>query len=197
MNCTLLAAAALSDASSPVLLDSIVKGTALLVLAAVTAAILSRDSAATRHRIWLLALVATLVVPVLSALLPQWRVLPRWAGITPEAAVVETSLPSIPGPAGGAVETPQNCRRREGRAADRHCTSTGCRSAGFTALAGRSGSRCRAGRRKLERDRCPAACVGDWFLRAHPAADGRSLDALEYRTASDGHRVVGAADKGN
>ena len=55
MNCTLLAVAPLSNASSSVLLDSIVKGTALLMLAAVAAAILSRDSAATRHRIWLLA----------------------------------------------------------------------------------------------------------------------------------------------
>ena len=113
MNCTLLAVAALSSASSSVLFDSIVKGTALLVLAAVAATILSRDSAATRHRIWLLALVATLVVPVLSALLPQWRVLPRWAGILPETAVVETSLPSIPGPADSAMEMPQNADAAE------------------------------------------------------------------------------------
>ena len=108
MNCTLLAVASLSIASSSVLFDSIVKGTALLVLAAVAAAILSRDSAATRHRIWLLAMAAALVVPLLSALLPEWRVLPRWAGVPPEAAVAETSLPSIPGPADGAIEMPRN-----------------------------------------------------------------------------------------
>src|SRR5881396_1330341 len=49
-----------------------------------------------------------LVVPVLSALLPQWRVLPEWAGISPEPVVVATSPPSMIGPADGAVELPQN-----------------------------------------------------------------------------------------
>jgi hypothetical protein len=54
-----------------------VKGTALLVVAAVAAMILRRDSAATRHLVWLLAMVAMLIVPVLSATLPRWRVLPE------------------------------------------------------------------------------------------------------------------------
>ena len=70
--------------------------------------ILRRDSAATRHLVWLLAIVAMLVVPVLSAMLPQWRVLPEWAGISPEPAVVDTSPPAIARPADGAVELPQN-----------------------------------------------------------------------------------------
>ena len=51
----------------------------------VAAVMLRRDSAATRHLVWLLAIVAMLVVPVLSAMLPQWRVLPEWAGISPRA----------------------------------------------------------------------------------------------------------------
>jgi beta-lactamase regulating signal transducer with metallopeptidase domain len=69
-------------ASGLLILDSAVKGAALLVGAAVTAIILRRDSAATRHLVWLLAIVALLVVPVLSAMLPRWRVLPEWTNIT-------------------------------------------------------------------------------------------------------------------
>jgi len=113
MNRTLLAAAAMFSASNVVLVDSAVKGTALLVLAAVAAMILRRDSAATRHLVWLLVIVAMLVVPVLSTMLPQWRVLPGWAGIPPETAVVDTSPPSIVRPADGAVELPQNADPEE------------------------------------------------------------------------------------
>src|SRR2546421_6389618 len=107
MHFTIFTIADLSSASGLLLLDSAIKGTALLVLAAIATLILRRDSAATRHLVWLLALVAMLVVPVLSALLPQWRVLPEWAGISPEPVVVATSPPSIVGPADGPVELPQ------------------------------------------------------------------------------------------
>ncbi|MBI3866783.1 MAG: HEAT repeat domain-containing protein, partial [Planctomycetia bacterium] len=69
------------SASGLLLVDSAVKGTALLALAAVAAMLLRRDSAATRHLVWLLAIVALLALPLLSAALPQWRVLPDWAGI--------------------------------------------------------------------------------------------------------------------
>ena len=108
MNRTILTVAGVFSASSLLLVDSAVKGTALLVLAAIAAMILRRDSAATRHLVWLLAIVAMLVVPVLSAMLPQWRVLPEWAGISPEPVVVATSPPSIARPADGAVELPRN-----------------------------------------------------------------------------------------
>src|SRR5437016_13279816 len=108
MSHTMFMVAGVLDASSLLLVDSAVKGTALLVLAAVAAMILRRDSAATRHLVWLLAIVAMLVLPVLSAMLPQWRVLPAWAGISPEPIVVDTSRPSIVRPADGDVEMPQN-----------------------------------------------------------------------------------------
>src|SRR5580704_6569379 len=108
MNRTILTVGGLFSASSLLLVDSAVKGTALLVLAAVAATILRRDSAATRHLAWLLAIVAMLVVPVLSALLPQWRVLPRWARISPPQVFAEMSAPSIARPAHGAFELPQN-----------------------------------------------------------------------------------------
>src|SRR2546423_8271464 len=104
MNRTILAVAGAFSASSLLLADSAVKGTALLVLAASAALMLRRDSAATRHLVWLLAMVALLVVPVLSALLPQWRVLPEWAGVSPAPVAVESSPPSIARPAEDAVE---------------------------------------------------------------------------------------------
>jgi beta-lactamase regulating signal transducer with metallopeptidase domain len=99
-----------AGASSPLLVDSAVKSTALLVVAAVAAIILSRDSAATRHLVWLLAIALMLVVPVLSAMLPEWRVLPEWAGISPEAVAVKTSPPKAARPADRAALIPRNSK---------------------------------------------------------------------------------------
>src|SRR5438874_569924 len=107
MNRTFLTVAGVISASSPLLVESAVKGTAILVLAAIAATILRRDSAATRHLVWLLAIVAMLVVPVLSAILPQWRVLPDWAGISPKPAVVDSRPPSLGMPAQRPGELPQ------------------------------------------------------------------------------------------
>lgn len=105
MSRTIFTTAGVLGASSLLVLDSAVKGTAILLLAAVAVAILRRDSAATRHLAWLLAIVAMLIVPVLSMTLPQWRVLPEWAGISPDTAAVATSSPSIARPVAGAVES--------------------------------------------------------------------------------------------
>ena len=104
MNRTILTVAGVLSASSLLLVDSAVKGTVLLALAAVVALILRRDSAATRHLVWLLAIVAMLLVPVLSAMLPQWRVLPAWMS-SPRPAVAGVSPPSIVLPAGGVIES--------------------------------------------------------------------------------------------
>ena len=101
MNRAILMLAGVTSASSLLLADSAVKGLALLVVAAIAAIFLRRDSAAARHLVWLLAMVALLVVPVLSALLPQWRVLPEWAGIPQEPVVVAANPPAIARPADG------------------------------------------------------------------------------------------------
>jgi beta-lactamase regulating signal transducer with metallopeptidase domain len=95
MNRTILMVAGVTSASSLLLVDSAVKGTALLALAALAAIMLRRDSAATRHLVWLLTMVALLAVPVLSAMLPEWRVLPEWASIPPAAVVADLTAPSI------------------------------------------------------------------------------------------------------
>src|SRR5438094_10429733 len=107
MSRTIFFVAGVFGASSLLLVDSTIKGTALLVLAATAATILRRDSAATRHLVWLLAMVAMLVVPVLSAMLPQWRVLPEWAAIAPKPVVVDSRPPSLASPAQRAGELPQ------------------------------------------------------------------------------------------
>lgn len=63
-----------------VLLDATVKGTVILILAGCLTLIFRRTSAATRHMIWLLAVVALVALPVLSATLTAWRIpiLPEW-----------------------------------------------------------------------------------------------------------------------
>ena len=72
MNRTILTVAGVFSAPSLLLVDSTVKGAALLMLATVAAIILRRDSAATRHLVCLLAIVATLAVPLpLQELRPE------------------------------------------------------------------------------------------------------------------------------
>src|SRR5580765_8470312 len=104
MNRTFLMIAGVFGTSSLLLVDSAVKGTALLLVAAAVALMLRRDSAATRHLVWLLAIVALLVAPVLSAMLPGWRVLPEWAGASAKPVVVNNSVASRARPVDVAVE---------------------------------------------------------------------------------------------
>ena len=79
MNRTFFPIAVVFSGSTLLLIDSTIKGALLLAVAGLVALILRRDSAATRHLVWLVAIVAMLAVPVFSAMLPQWRVLPAWA----------------------------------------------------------------------------------------------------------------------
>jgi carboxyl-terminal processing protease len=57
----------------PVLLDSFIKGAAIVGIAAAAATGLRRDSAASRHQVWLLALAGILGLPFLSLVLPSWQ----------------------------------------------------------------------------------------------------------------------------
>src|SRR4051794_27056598 len=91
MTRTILTVAGVFGASGLLLVDSAVKGATLLLLAAVAALLLRRDSAATRHLVWLLAIVALLGVPWLSRLLPRISVLPAWVGTPMAAASGETA----------------------------------------------------------------------------------------------------------
>ncbi len=105
--------ASVSTSSTPLLTDSAIKGTALLLLASIAALLLRRDSAARRHLIWLLAIIALLAVPVLSTLLPQWRVLPQWAEISPKTTSLASNPPVINSPDSPTIESPQQTTQTE------------------------------------------------------------------------------------
>jgi beta-lactamase regulating signal transducer with metallopeptidase domain len=66
----------------PTLVDVALKGAVLLALAGLATAALWRASAAMRHLVWSLTMAGLLALPVLSALLPQWRVLPQWSALS-------------------------------------------------------------------------------------------------------------------
>jgi hypothetical protein len=81
--------------SSLLLMDSAVKGSVILLGAACVAVMLKRDSAAMRHLVWLVAIVAMLVIPVLSVLLPRWQVLPAWAAISQSSPAIEVPTRTV------------------------------------------------------------------------------------------------------
>ena len=91
MNRILISLAALLGPAGPLLIDSTLKGVALLVLAGIAAVALRNASAAARHLVWLFAVGALLMLPMLSALLPNWRVLPSWTAMTVPARLAFTT----------------------------------------------------------------------------------------------------------
>ena len=74
----------------PTLADVALKGAVLLALAGLATAALWRASAAVRHLVWSLTMAGLLALPLLSALLPQWRVLPQWSHVRTAAASAVT-----------------------------------------------------------------------------------------------------------
>lgn len=95
--------AAATDAVGSFLLDTILKGTVLSILACVAATLLRRASAAVRHRVWCLAFLGLLLLPALLVALPAWRV------------PIVPGLAAAPGASGDhpAVEAPALSPRRE------------------------------------------------------------------------------------
>ncbi len=96
-----LLSAAAPAAFLPLLLDASVKSVALLTAAGLCVLLMRRASAAARHVVWLSAVAALLVLPVLSVALPSWRVLPAWAQV---GTVVKPPVPETPRPAAVAPE---------------------------------------------------------------------------------------------
>ncbi|MDB6132142.1 MAG: hypothetical protein JWM59_385 [Verrucomicrobiales bacterium] len=82
------------SAMLPLMVDSALKGTVLLAAAGLVALLFHKASAAARHLVWLVAVVALLVVPLLSVALPQWRVLPGWAAVPVARDVVAAPRPA-------------------------------------------------------------------------------------------------------
>jgi len=64
----------ISTRAVPFLFDATVKGSALLLIALLAVWILRRQSAALRHRIWVLAALSLLALPAISPLLPKWDI---------------------------------------------------------------------------------------------------------------------------
>ncbi|HZI43183.1 MAG TPA: M56 family metallopeptidase, partial [Gemmatimonadaceae bacterium] len=80
----------------PTLADAAIKGVIVFGVAAVAVAVCRRRSAATRHAIWAGAVAAQLTLPVLSALLPAWRVplIERLDRRLAAPAMAEIAIPS-------------------------------------------------------------------------------------------------------
>ena len=93
------------------LLDNALKGSVVIGLAALAAWLLRRNSAAARHSVWSAAITAQLVIPVLSAVLPTWRVpvvaQPSWIARAPAPVptVPNAEATSTPSTATGEAET--------------------------------------------------------------------------------------------
>jgi HEAT repeat protein/beta-lactamase regulating signal transducer with metallopeptidase domain len=97
------------------ILEAALKGTAVLVLAALLVLALRRASAAHRHLVWACALAAIAVLPALLAALPAWSVrtpalVPSWlaSGFDASSPALESRTGVIPpaGDAAGARATP-------------------------------------------------------------------------------------------
>ncbi len=103
MNRVMIVLLALLGAASPLLIDSAFKGAAILAVAGLAALVLCRASAATRHLVWVFAVGALLLLPVLSALLPGWSVLPRWTIAPAPAPAPAASSRSVAAPTPSAA----------------------------------------------------------------------------------------------
>jgi hypothetical protein len=77
------------------MLDATIKGTGVLLLACAACRALRRDSAATRHMVWATAVMLVLAMPLLSILLPKWRVLPNWSLAGRDVALSSRSGPEM------------------------------------------------------------------------------------------------------
>jgi hypothetical protein len=80
---------------SSFLLDTVAKATLLLAAATLATALLRRSSAAVRHRVWCLTFAALVLLPGLSASLPEWRlaVLPKRGALAQSGPLALRSPP--------------------------------------------------------------------------------------------------------
>ena len=93
----------LAPALSPVMLNAAVGSVIVLGLAGLAALALRRASAAARHEVWLLGFAAALLLPVLSAALPGWPLLPRQVTSRPAPPSAKSTPTS---PVAGATQSP-------------------------------------------------------------------------------------------
>ena len=95
---TMAGALAVPGASGTIWLpavDAMLKVTLLFAAAGVITVALNRASAATRHHIWLLALLSALALPALTLALPRWQ-LPLVEIAAPQGNLIPAAVPDIP-----------------------------------------------------------------------------------------------------
>ncbi|HSZ59825.1 MAG TPA: M56 family metallopeptidase [Tepidisphaeraceae bacterium] len=88
------------DRLAPVMLSTAARSVVVLGMAACAALAMRRASAAVRYWVWLLGFAGVLLLPVLSAALPAWRVLPNlqareWRAPASERAALPVSSSSV------------------------------------------------------------------------------------------------------
>jgi len=86
-----------------ILLDASAKGLAVLAVAGAVSLAMRRAPAAWRHMLWLLVMVSLLALPILSAALPGWQVLPDWLNPSFTRTPAENAKVVAPGPPVGRL----------------------------------------------------------------------------------------------
>src|SRR5687768_15111040 len=87
------------EATMQILVDAAIKGEAVLLIATAATALMHKTSAAKRHLVWVVAVSALLLIPVLSVLLPAWQVLPALQSEDGPRLTMNTFAPAAAGPA--------------------------------------------------------------------------------------------------
>jgi len=82
-----------SRVAMPLILDAGAKSLLILPIAALVVFSLRRASAATRHLVWFISVVSLVLLPLLTAILPAWHVLPHW---TTQSSASPTDLKGVP-----------------------------------------------------------------------------------------------------
>ncbi len=90
------------------LIDTALKGSLLIVAAAIAAYMLHGRSAASRHAAWSTAVVGHLALPIVTLLAPQWRLpvlpAPPWLDVAAVAPALSASTPvAAPAPSGSSA----------------------------------------------------------------------------------------------
>jgi beta-lactamase regulating signal transducer with metallopeptidase domain len=88
---------------SNLVLDTLIKATLLVALAAIVSLVWRRAAAATRHLIWALALGGILVLPIAERIGPSWHVLPIAQRAAPPPTQTPVLAPVTVAPRNGAV----------------------------------------------------------------------------------------------